>query len=373
MMKRFMLTLMIVALTAPFAGAQQVPEGELPETLLRHDSFLVFEGIQGRTVAIEIDSVEKAGFTYSDDVIVEVIDPASERVLREIVLLGESKSIDYEVAVDGTHAVRVSSGWNVARAAVGGAPWALVAWKNVPVNICGAMAPLHFKVPEGVEEFTFALSASVTGEGAEVAIIDPSGTAVVNEIGDYDTLEIIDVEVPDGADGAVWQLRITDPEQDGLNLDDVQFYLAGRIPPFLSANAEDVEIFAAGERYQPDIIETTVEVSGRIRLDAGDSETVAWEMDELPEGRVYALRITGNDVDYPRELIATINDGEPLAVPITGNANTETFTLHIPRETLRIGENTITLTQDPSGGSNVVVAEDIAILIGERIREDRGY
>ncbi|MGM0494395.1 MAG: hypothetical protein ACQER1_15800 [Armatimonadota bacterium] len=368
MMRRLMMTLMIVALSAPLCFAQ-----ELPETLLRHDNFLVFEGTEGRTVAIEIESVEKAGYTYADDVIVEVIDPASERAMREIVLLGERKSIDYEVAVDGTHAVRVSSGWNVARAAVRGARWALVAWKNVPVNICGAMAPLHFKVPEGVEEFPFALSASVTGEGAEVAIIDPSGTSVVNEVGDYDSLEVIDVKVPEGADGAVWQLRITDPEQEGLNLDDVQFYLAGRIPPFLSPNAEDVEIFAAGERYQPDIIEATVEVTGRVRLDAGANETVTWEMDQLPEGKVYALRITGNDVDYPRELMATINDGEPFAVPITGNANTETFTLLIPRDALRVGENTMTLTQDPSGGSNVVVVEDAAILIGERIREYKGY
>jgi hypothetical protein len=349
------------------------PAQKLPETLLRHDNFLVFEGEADRSVTIEVESIAKSGYRYSDDVVVEVIDPASERVLRELVPLGETASIPYEVAADGTHAVRVASGWNLLRARISGAPWALVAWKNVPVNISGQVAPLYFKVPDDLERFSLALSASVTGEAAEVTVLDPEGTVVASEVHDYDTLRTLDIEVPEGADGGVWQLRITDPEVEDLNLDDVQFYLAGRIPPFLSPNPGDVEVFAAGARYQPDVIDSTVEVSGRVSLDAGGTETVTWQMQALPEGKVYALRITGNDVDYPKELMATINGGEPLAIPMTGNANTETFTLHIPREALRVGENTMTLTQDPGGGSNVVVMEAAQILIGDRIREYRGY
>lgn len=367
-MQRLIAALAMVALVAPLCTAQ-----ELPETLLRHDNFLVFDGTAGRSITIEIESIRKSGFVYGDDVTVEVIDPSSERTLREIVPLGETASIEYEVARDGTHAVRVGSGWNVVRAGITGAPWALVAWANVPVNISGAMSPLYFKVPDGVGKFTFALSASVTGEGAEVTILDPGGEVVLSEAADYDSLTSIEVQVPQGADGGVWELRITDPDVEGLNLDDVQFYLAGRIPPFLSPDPEYVEVFAAAERYQPDIIDTTVEVSGRLSLDAGATATVTWQMDALPEGKVYALRITGNDVDYPKELMASINGAEPFAVPMTGNSNTETFTLHIPREMLRVGENTMRLTQDPSGGSNVVAVDDIAILIGERIQEYEGY
>lgn len=367
-MKKLIAAVAVLAVAAPLCGAQ-----ELPETLLRHDNFLVFEGTAGQTITIEIESLPKGGFVYGDDTSVEVIDPASERALRQLVALGETASIDYEVAADGTHAVRIGAGWNLVKAAITGAPWALVSWKNVPVNISGAMAPLYFKVPAEVEEFSIDLVADVTGEAAEVTVLGPDGQVIVNEAGDYDTLSTIEVQVPEGADDAVWELRITDPAAEGMNLDDVQFYLAGRVPPFLSTTPEDVEVFAAGARYQPDIIDTTVEVSGRISLDAGATETVTWQMDALPEGKIYALRITGNDVDYPRELVARINDGEPISVPMTGNANTETFTLHIPREMLREGENTMILTQDPGGGSNVVVMEDAAILIGERIREYEGY
>lgn len=365
---RLTVALAVAALAVPICSAQ-----ELPETLLRHDNFLVFEGRAGESVTIEIESVPKAGFVYADDVIVEVIDPASERALREIVPLGETASIEYQAAIDGTHAVRVSTGWNVVRAGITGAPWALVAWKDVPVDICGAVDPLYFRVPEGVEEFAIELSASVVGEGAELTVYDPDGEVVFNEADDFVTLRRITIEVPPGAADAVWLMTITDPEVEGLYLDDVQFYLSGRVPPFLSPNPGYLDAFATGERYQPDLIEEALTVSGRIPLNAGETETITWQMDALPDANVYALRITATDVDYPRELVLEINDAEPLAVPMTGNSLTDTFTLHIPREILRAGENTMTLTQDPSGGSNVVVASDIQILIGQRIREYRGY
>jgi len=367
-MNRLPVTLAILMSAAALCIAQ-----ELPETLLRHDNFLVFDGRTGETIAIEIESIAKAGYRYADDVVVEVIDPSSERALRELVPLGERASIEYEVGMDGTHAVRVGAGWNVLRAGITGAPWALVAWKSVPVNICGAMSPLHFKVLEGVEEFTLTLSASVTGEGAEVTILGPDGQVVFNEADDYDSPRSIDVAVPAGADDAVWELRITDPDVEGLNLDDVRLHLAGRVPPFLSPNPEDVEVFAAGELYQPDVIDAAVPVGDRVNLGAGETATLTWRMNALPEGKVYALRIAGTDVDYPKELMVGINGGEPFAVPVTGNAVTETFTLHIPREMLRVGENTMVLTQDPGGGSNTVAAGEMQILIGDRIREYKGY
>jgi len=196
---------------------------------------------------------------------------------------------------------------------------------------------------------------------------------IANEVGDFDALQTVQVDVPAGADGAVWELRLTDPDDEGLHLDDVQLYLSGRVPPFLSANADDTEVFAASEMYQPDAIDATVPIPGRVNLGAGETGTGTWQMDALPEGKVYALRIAGTDVDYPKELMVSINGSEAIAVPVGGNAVTETFTLHIPREMLRVGGNTMVLTQDPSGGSNTVVANDMAILIGDRIREFKGY
>lgn len=364
----------VLAITILMLTASACAPDEPAETILRHDNFLVFDAEVGEVVAIDVRSISKAGFTYGDDVMVEVIDPGSESAMRRVVLLGESDTIEYPVTAAGMHAVRISSGWNVVTARILDRAWGLVAWSEVALDICGALAPLYFKVLEGTESFTLSVHASVRGEGAAVRIYDPSGEMIVEEIGDFVNEERIRVDVPDGADGAAWLLSVTDPGQEGLYLDDVRLYLAGPVPPFLCEDPAWLETFTAGERYQPDIIDAKVAaVSDRLVLRAGESETVTWQMEELPADKQYALRITAHDVDYPRELMLTINDGEPIAVPVTGNATTDTFTLTLSRDMLRAGENTITLTQDPGGGSLVVVANSIEILIGDRIREYLGY
>lgn len=344
-----------------------------PGTVLRHDNFLVFEGRAGENVRIVVTSISR-GPTYAEDLQVEVIDSSSERTLRRIVRLGGTEVIDYPVRADGLHAVRISSGWNAATARIEGAPWAIVAWRDVPVSIVGSMAPQYFRVPAGVESFRVALVADVTGEGATLRVLDPEGTVVLERTGDFDQLETFTIEVPAGADDATWSLSVTDPEQEGLTLDDVTLYLAGPVPPLLCEDPGWAEIFAAGEEYQPDEIDTIVEVRpGRQSLRSGESATLTWEMPAVPAGKVVALRITAGDVDYARELTVSINDAEPLAIPITGNETTDTFTLLLDPEQLRVGANTMILTHDPSGGSMAVAVGDVQVLIGARIREYKGY
>lgn len=363
---RGMLTVLFFTILAASTAAAQ------DETILRHDNFLVFDGQAGQSIAIEVASFQKSA-QYGEDVIVEVIDPDSERTLRELVPLDETRVIDYSVAADGAHAVRISTGWNTATATISGAAWALVAWRDVPINICGGMAPLHFKVLEGATKFVLHLSASVTNEGATVRLYAPDGSVVLDRTDDFDNEERIEIEVPEGADDAIWRVTVTNPEHERLYLDDVLLYLSGPVPPYLVEDPEHLAPFVSSARYQPDIIDVTVPVTDRIALQANTSETVTWQMQELPQDCTYALRIGANDVDYPRELIVSINGGEEIAVPITGNSTSDTFTLLIPREALHTGDNSIKFTQYAGGGSNVVVVESAQILIGQRIKEYRGY
>lgn len=361
----------VPALLGLVVGAAAWPQEA--QTVLRHDNFLVFQGRVGETMRIVVTSIRR-GPTYTDDLLVEVIDPASERALRRVVPLGASEVIEYEVRADGLHAVRISSGWNAATARIEGKPWALVAWHDVPVSIVGSVAPQYFRVPAGVESFRVSLVADVTGEGAKLQVLAPDGTVALEETGDFDQPETFEITVPAGADDATWSLTITRPEQEGLVLDDVTLYLAGRVPPLLCEDPAWVEVFAAREEYQPDRIDATIEISsGRHSLPAGESATLTWEMPEIPAGKVVALRMTVTDVDYPRELTVRLNGGEPFAIPMTGNETTDTFTLLLSPEQLRAGENTLVLTQDPSGGSMAVAFGDVQLLIGDRIREYRGY
>lgn len=366
-MKAGAITLATLALAAAGVCAQQEP------TLLRHENFIVFSADAGDTVPIEVEQVLKAGWTYDDDLTVQVIGPDSERALVRTVPPGTARTVDFAAEQSGTHAVRLSSGWNTTIARIPDRPWALVAWRDVPVNICGAMAPQHFKVLEGIKTFTISIEASVTGEGAAVRIYGPDGDLALERVGDFDTAEDLTVEVPDGADGRVWSLVVSDPEQEGIGLDDVRLYLGQPLPPFLCEDPEHLATFTAAERYQPDIIDARVEVCEGLRLGAGESGTIRWEMQAPPEGKTCALRVTANDVDYVRELTFTLNGSEPMKVPMTGNSTSRTFTLIIEREMLRAGENTITFTQDPGGGSNVVLVESLEVVIGDRIRGYEGY
>ena len=366
-----MRTLALIALAA--TGGSLAAAQQDAQTILRHDNFLVFEAEAGETVGIAVEAIPRSGFTYGDDLLVEVIDSTSERTLRRLVRLGDAETIEYPVQTTGKHAVRVSSGWNTCTARIVDRPWALVAWQDVPVSICGSMAPQHFKVLDGVERFQVTLSASVTGEGAALRVLGPDGALVLEEIDDFDQERRFDIEVPEGADGAVWSLTLSDPDREGLVLDDVTFHLSGRVPPLLCEDPAWAEAFAAGEEYQPDIIDTTVDVEGRFSIPAGGTATATWQMDALPEGKAYALRITASDVDYVRELVARLNGGEAFSIPITGNETADTFTLLLERDQLRAGENTLELTQDPGGGSAAVAAREIQILIGDRIREYKGY
>lgn len=344
-----------------------------PQTVLRHDNFLVFEGRAGESVGIAVTSISR-GPTYAEDLQVEVIDPSSERTLRRVVRLGSSEVIAYPVRADGLHAVRISSGWNAATARIEGSPWATVAWQDVPVSIVGSMAPQYFRVPAGVESFRVSLVADVTGEGATLRVLGPDGAAVVEQTGDFDQQETITIEVPAGADNATWSLTVTDPEAEELNLDDVTLYLGGAVPPLLTEDPAWAEIFAAGEQYQPDAIDTVVEVRpGRQSLRSGESATLTWEMPAVPAGKLVALRITGSDVDYARELTVSLNGGEAFAIPMTGNETADTFTLLLEPGQVRAGTNTLVLTQDPGGGSMAVAFGDVQILIGDRIREYKGY
>jgi len=344
-----------------------------PQTVLRHDNFLVFDGRIGETVQIPVTSIRR-GPTYVEDLLVEVIDPSSERTLRRVVPLGTSQVIEYPVRADGLHAVRISSGWNPATARIEGKPWATVAWQDVPMSIVGAIATQYFRVPGGVESFRVSLVANVTGEGAAVRVLGPDGAVVLEETGDFDQLQTFDVGVPAGADDATWSLTVTDPGQAGLNLDDVTLYVGGHIPPLLTEDPAWAELFAAGEEYQPDEIDATVEVSpGSRSLRSGESATLTWEMAAVPAGKVVALRVTGRDVDYARELVVSLNGGEPFAIPMTGNETSDTFTLLLEPGQLRAGANTLVLTQDPGGGSMAVAFADVQILVGDRIKEYKGY
>ncbi len=361
-------TLLLAALAIAAACVAQ----DEPTTILRHEGFVAFHAEAGDDVRLAVESFQR-GPQYGTLMAVTIIDSQSNAVLRQTVPLNEAAVVRYVAQTSGLHVARVQMGWNTGTIEVLDRPWALVAWTRVPVNICGSMRPQYFFVPEHLEKISLTLSASVTNEGALVQIHDPDGNLVYEEEGDFDAETRIDIEAPPATRGKAWSLTVAPPADAGLNLDDVKLYLGQGLPAYLAEKAEWLEEFVTGDQYQPDMIDRVVEVPGGASIPRGESITLTWEMTELPQGQVYALRLSANDVDYVNEVPVSINGGETFYVPMTGNATTETFTIHIAADQLVIGENTLVFTQNPAGGSNAVWVRDVQVLIGERIREFRGW
>ena len=366
-MNRAMLMSLLALLVAVACAAQ--PQ---TETVLRHENFIAFNAEAGEQVRIAVQSIQR-GPTYGEQLRVSIINPDSEQVLRQTVPLSASEVIEYQATVSGLHVARLQAGWNACKAQVLDRPWALVAWGQVPLNIVGSMAKLHFFVPEQVKQFAISLIADVTGEGALITIADPDGNVRHEEEGDFDREQRIAVDVPPGTDGRAWSLSITRPKAQGLVLDDVQLSLGMGLPPLLAERPEWLDGFVNTGEYQPDVIDQVVPIEGGGSMGKGQSRTLQWQMAALPEGKVYALRMTANDVDYRDEVIASLNGGEPFNVPMTGDAQTQSFTVLIDRADLRVGENTLVLTQNPEGGSSGVSVADVELLIGDRIKEFRGW
>ncbi len=357
--------LMLLGLTC-VSTAQDAP------TVLRHDNYLAFHADAGDDVQIAVTAAARGDMSGAP-MVVTVIGPDSETALKRTVPLGTSETIIFRAELSGLHVARVEVEWNLGSAEILDRPWALVAWARVPVNICGKMRRQHFFVPEYLDTIALVLSASVTGEGALFSVCDAEGNTVYQKEADFDQQERIEIEVPEGAGGSVWSLTLEEPAAENLYLDDVQIYLGRGLPPYLAEQAEWLEEFVQGDEYQADIITQTIEIGTGGSMRNGESMTLTWEMDEPAEGMICALRLTATDVDYVNEVAASLNGGEIFYIPVTGDAATETFTLTLAREQLVVGENTLTLTQNPGGGSSAVQVRDVQALIGERIREFVGW
>ncbi len=290
--------------------AQEAP------TVLRHDNYLAFRASVGDEVQIAATATAR-GEMSGTPMTVTVIGPDSETALKQTVALGTSETIDFRAKLTGLHVARIAVDWNLGSVEILDRPWAQVAWARVPVNMCGAMRRQHFFVPQYLETIVLSVSASVTGEGALLTVYDAAGNTVHQVEADFDREEPVEIEVPEGTGGSVWSLTLEEPVAEDLYLDDVQIYLGRGLPPYLCEQAEWVEEFVQGDEYQADIITQIIEIGAGGSMPNGASMTLTWEMGELAEGMVWALRLTATDVDYVNEVAATLNGGEIFYIPVT--------------------------------------------------------
>lgn len=153
--------------------------------------------------------------------------------------VGESASATFSAAAAGPYALRVDGGRNGFTLAAEGAKLLLPAgYGGQSFHGVTSAAPIYLFVPPGADQFDVKLIGQGTGETAQARLLGPGGEEVrslstVGKMSDSAT-----VEVPAGADDAVWALVI-EPAEEGM-FEDFEVLLSGDVSPYVSERPEDV-------------------------------------------------------------------------------------------------------------------------------------
>jgi len=356
-MRRF-LPLLLLAAALPLRAE---------DTFLRHDDYLAFTGQQGTTASFDVKSIPRE--PYHEDLQLTVLDSQSREVFDQAVALGATAQVHVPLASDGLHVLCVSSGQPLALVRRTDGPFALVAWQQTPLNICGGFAKHYFFVPRGMSKFEIGLLADVTGEGARVGLWAPDGKAVVDLEDDFDELQRLKVDVPPGMDGQPWAITITKPQNPKLVLDDVLLWLGRGLPPYLCEQPEWLAQFVTAMKPEQISLRVPLESLG---LGEGRTVTVKFNLPAVPQAKLVALRAVAQDVDYPTEGTFTLNGSKPYAFGLTGDGAALLETLMLRREDLKAGENVLEFRHDNRASAGMGLSE-MEIIAGDEIHQEESW
>jgi hypothetical protein len=355
---RRVISILLLALTLPLHAQ---------DTVLRHDDYLAFMGQQGETVTFDLKSIARPPF--HTDLQLLVLDSQSRQVCDQVVPVGGAAKLDFPVQTEGLHVLAVQSDWCMATARRVGGPFALVAWEQTPLNICGSFAKHYFFVPKGLSKFEIGLGADVTGEGTRLGLTAPDGTVIVDLEDDFDTVRRVKVDVPKGMDGQVWAITLDKPQDPKLVLDDVLLWLGRGLPPYLCEQPEWLAPFVTS--MQPEQISLRVPLQNATLRD-GATVTVTFDLPAMPQAKMLALRALAQDVDYTNEGTFRLNGSAPYMVPPTGDGATALLTIMLKREDLKVGENVLEFKHDNHASSAMGLTE-MELLAGELIRPEEEW
>ena len=103
-----------------------------------------------------------------------------------------------------------------------------------PIRLTTSPGDFHFWVPAGTREFAVRVSGEGNGEGVRATLISPDG-AIVDQVDNSAWTHQFAVELPEGAPGQAWLLRLARPTT--MPMDDHHVDLRG-VPPLLAPTVE---------------------------------------------------------------------------------------------------------------------------------------
>ncbi|MGC9318483.1 MAG: hypothetical protein ACP5KN_10695 [Armatimonadota bacterium] len=148
---------------------------------------------------------------------------------------GEDVTVRFTPEADGLHYLLASAGTSRYAPVRSNAPLGLYATR---LHIMSGAERLHFRVPEGLAEFTVLGEGSSGHETVRVEVYDPTGQMVATGQSDAEDTEAPVQVRAAGHDGETWSLALT--RADVGILEDLYLTLPEPLPPVVSLSEEQV-------------------------------------------------------------------------------------------------------------------------------------
>ncbi|MGD9497731.1 MAG: NEW3 domain-containing protein, partial [Armatimonadota bacterium] len=188
----------------------------------------------GEEIGIEISNVRVT--RYVDTLSWRLLSPTLEVIAEGTVPVDETATLAQVAAQSGTHWLEVLPKQGSADVHFANRWVAEVATEQDPLQLFTSSITRCFYVPEGSTGFRLGARDGGPDEGARFVITAPDGRVAFEADGNYNGSEF-PVQVQPGEAGQVWTIRV-EPRQD------LSFWLAGDVMPYLSTSPERVLVRA---------------------------------------------------------------------------------------------------------------------------------
>jgi hypothetical protein len=218
-------------------GSDAAPDIEPGQTRLRWGQQYMLYVTEPGEVTVTVSCAQVGQF--EDNAKLRVVGPDGEELATTEAAMGETATASFSAAQVGPHTLDVNAGRNAFTLAAEGAKLLMPAGADgQPFSGVTRAAPTFLFVPTGAKQFTVQLTGQGTGETAQARLLRPDGSeaAALSTVGKMS--DTVTVDVPVGADDAVWALVIA--KADSGVFEDFSFVLSGDVSPWVAEKPGDL-------------------------------------------------------------------------------------------------------------------------------------
>ena len=204
---------------------------------LRRSGKLAVYAEAGEELRIDLRNVRVT--RYTDTLTYKLFAPGLEQVADGRIPVDESRSVRHTAQESGAFYLEVRPGAGSARVEVSSRCVAEIATTADPLDLFCSRILRHFFVPKGARGFRLGARDGGPDETARFVLTSPTGRVALDVNGNFAGNEL-DVDVYEDEAAGLWTV-LCEPRQD------VTFWLAGDVCPYLSSSPERV-LVGAGAR-----------------------------------------------------------------------------------------------------------------------------